>query len=233
MKAAESQDGCVVEPRRIAYKGGKLSLGAEDWEAEGIIMPRNAVVSPFFLDATEVTLDRWNHCTRAGGCRALDEKEPGLPVSGVDPKAAESFCRFEGGRLPTSDEWLFAATGTERRRFPWGPTGLVCRRAAYGLVEGPCARGAAGPELSGSHLDGATPDGALDLAGNVAEWTLEAPGRYVARGGSYRSRTALELKSWSVEILAPKARTAGFRCAYDVAKPKPAPDVAAAPAPEY
>lgn len=233
MGISSDEAGCVVAPRKVAYRGGRVSLGAEDWEAEGVVAPRKAVVAAFGLDATEVTLERWNHCTRAGGCRVLDELEPGAPVRSVDPKEAEAFCRFEGGRLPTSDEWLFAAMGAEGRRFPWGSTGLVCRRAAYGIVEGPCAKGADGPELAGSRLDGATPEGVLDLAGNVAEWTSEGSGRYVARGGSYKSRTALELKSWSVEVLPPKARTVGFRCAYDLAKPRTAAPAATAPAAEY
>jgi formylglycine-generating enzyme required for sulfatase activity len=233
MRVSSRESGCVVEPRRIAYSHGHVSLGAEDWEAEGVIAPRKANVAPFQLDATEVTLERWNHCVVAGGCRTLEDEEPGSPVHGVDPREAEAFCRFEGGRLPTSDEWLFAAMGAEGRRYPWGSTGLVCRRAAYGLVDGPCARGIEGPELAGARADGATPEGALDLAGNVSEWTLEGPGRYVARGGSYRSKTALEVKSWSVEVLPPKARTAGFRCAYDVARQRAATPAVSATPPEY
>jgi formylglycine-generating enzyme required for sulfatase activity len=233
MRVSDSTPGCVAEPRRVTYRGGRVSLGAEDWEAEGVIAPRNAEVAAFSLDATEVTLERWDHCARAGACRKLEEQEPGVPVRAVEPKEAEAFCRFEGGRLPTSDEWLFAAMGPDGRRFPWGATGLVCRRAAFGLVDGPCARGTAGPELAGSRLDGATPEGALDLAGNVAEWTMENAGRYVARGGSYRSRTALELKSWSFEVVPAKAPNVGFRCAYDVQKPRPPAPIATAPAQEY
>jgi len=232
MRVSASESGCFSEPRRVAFRGGRVSLGAEDWEAEGVVAPRNALVGAFSLDSTEVTLERWDHCARAGGCRALEEQEPGVPVRGVDPKEAEAFCRFEGGRLPTSDEWLFAAMGPEGRRFPWGSTGLVCRRAAFGLVDGPCAHEGSGPELAGSRLDGATPEGVLDLAGNVAEWTAEGSG-HVARGGSYRSRTALELKSWSFEVAAPKARTVGFRCAYDVQRPRAPAPVATAPVQEY
>jgi formylglycine-generating enzyme required for sulfatase activity len=233
MRISASESGCVSDARRIPYRGGRVSLGAEDWEAEGVVAPRSADVSAFSLDSLEVTLERWDHCTRAGACRALDEQEPGAPVRGLDPKEAEAFCRFEGGRLPTSDEWLLAAMGSEGRRFPWGSTGLVCRRAAFGLADGPCAQGAQGPELSGSRPDGATPEGVLDLAGNVAEWTSEGSGRYVARGGSYRSRTALELKTWAFETPAPKAKTVGFRCAYDVQKPRQAAPVATAPVQEY
>jgi len=121
-----------------------------------------------------------------------------------------------GGRLPTSDEWVIAAAGHDGRRYPWGQTGLVCRRAVFGLVDGPCATGGVGPEIGGMRPDGATPDGVLDLAGNVAEWTVESDGGYAARGGSFRSRVAGELKSWSVEEVDGSADHVGFRCAYDV-----------------
>ena len=142
---------------RIAPRRGRLSLGEDDWQAEGVIFPRTALVGPFILDATEVTVERWEHCVRAGACRAIDDSEPGSPATGIDAKEAERFCRFENGRLPRGDEWLLAAMGAEGRRFPWGPTGLVCRRAAFGLETGPCAHGG-GPELAGARPDGATPE---------------------------------------------------------------------------
>jgi formylglycine-generating enzyme required for sulfatase activity len=218
MHIAVSHKGCVADPRRVEYSGGKLWVGAEDWQAEGVVTPRAVTVPPFSLDAVEVTLERWDHCVRAGTCRELGNPEPGAPVTQVDPKDAERFCRFEKGRLPSSNEWLFAAAGAEGRRFPWGATGLVCRRAAFGLVKGPCAYGG-GPDLAGAHPEGATPEGVLDMAGNVAEWALELNGQYVARGGSFKSDTALELKSWSTEPAPPRAADIGFRCAYDVAEP--------------
>jgi formylglycine-generating enzyme required for sulfatase activity len=213
MHLAVNTRGCVVEARRIAFTGGRLSLGVEDWQAEGVVQPRTAWVGAFDIDATEVTLERWHHCVQAGVCRAIDEPEPGLPVIGIEPKESERYCRFENGRLPSGDEWLFAAMGAESRKFPWGATGLVCRRAAFGLEHGPCAE-AGGPDLAGTRPDGATPEGVLDLAGNVAEWTVERDGRRVARGGSFASTSALELKSWASET-APRLANMGFRCAYD------------------
>ena len=115
---------------------------------------------------------------------------------------------------PQTPRWVFAAAGSDARRFPWGPTGLVCRRAAFGLTAGPCGRGAASPEVAGLRPDGATPDGLLDMAGNVAEWTVEPDGTHAARGGSYRSRVAAELKSWSREPAVAPAPHIGFRCVY-------------------
>jgi formylglycine-generating enzyme required for sulfatase activity len=136
-------------------------------------------------------------------------------VVNVAPGEAQTFCRFLGGRLPTAAEWLFAATGIDVRRYPWGRTGLVCRRAAFGLAAGPCAEGARGPELAGFRPDGATPEGVQDLAGNVAEWTIEADDVFAARGGSYLSQVAAELKTWAVEPNHGPAPHIGFRCAYD------------------
>jgi formylglycine-generating enzyme len=220
MHVAASRSGCVADARRAAFAGGHLSLGAGDWQTEGVAEERTLSVAAFSLDATEVTLEEWNHCVQAGACRSLDDTELGAPVTDVDAKEAERFCRFEGGRLPSSDEWLFAAAGAEERRFPWGSTGLVCRRAVFGVESGPCATGG-GVEISGSRPDGKTPEGVLDLAGNVAEWTMERDGHAVARGGSYRSRAALELKSWAVETPPPRARYVGFRCAYGTERVAP------------
>jgi formylglycine-generating enzyme len=54
--------------------------------------------------------------------------EPGRAVAGVTFAEVASFCGFAGGRLPSRDEPAFAISG-EGRRYPWGDTGVVCRRA--------------------------------------------------------------------------------------------------------
>jgi formylglycine-generating enzyme required for sulfatase activity len=195
---------CVARAFTVRISGGDLVLGAADWDGqeETERFPPTRV-APFRLDVSEVTRQRFGSM---GG-------EPGLPMTSVSPAEAEAFCQGQGGRLPRAEELVFAAAGAEARRYAWGPSGLVCRRAAFGLVSGPCATGA-GPELSGSRPDGASPDGVLDLAGNVAEWAREGSGEYAARGGSYQSRSAAELKSWAVLPDREKALYIGFRCAY-------------------
>jgi formylglycine-generating enzyme len=216
--------GCVTPAVRAVYEAGSATVGPIDWEAPGRAAPRTIRVGPFQLDRAEVDHARWAGCVAAGRCRRLPDSEPGLPVTNVSASEAEAFCRFAGGRLPSSEEWLFAAAGPAARRFPWGQTGLVCRRAVYGLVSGPCGSGARGPDLTGSRPDGATPEGVWDLAGNVAEWTREPDGTSVARGGSFESRLASELKSWSFERSADPSAHIGLRCAYAFGASTSAPD---------
>lgn len=208
--------GCVFPPRVVRIEGGPLRVGPGDWEAQGVVSPRETKVAVFGLDAAEVTEDRWLACVAARGCPAIAlTGEPGRAIAGVTADEAARFCRWAGGSLPTADQLAFAAAGKAGRRYAWGDTGAVCRRAAWGLISGPCGWRASGPELAGAHPDGASPEGVRDLAGNVAEWAL-APSGLEIRGGSYADGAASALRSWQRRSIGADARASdvGFRCAY-------------------
>ncbi len=204
---------CAAPRARVNVPETTVTIGPSDWEAEGLVAPRTIHVARFALDAFELTVADVTPSTTADGARAAAD---------LDLAKARALCKERGGRLPTEDEWIAAAATEKARRYPWGDTGLVCRRAAFGLEAGPCAHGATGPDTVGAHPDG---DGALglhDLAGNVAEWVepraeAAAKGRGVLRGGSYRSKLAADLRIWSrAEVDAAfHDSTTGARCAYD------------------
>jgi len=210
--------GCVPPAARVALAGGHLRAGVGDWEAEGRVRPHAATVEPFELDAFEVTEAAYASCVEAGRCPPIAlTGEPGRALGGMSRADAEAYCAFRGGRLPTDDEWTFAAAGGASRRYPWGDTGAVCRRGAWGLVEGPCGFGFVDPELTGAHPDGATSTGLHDLAGNVAEWVASDGPKGLVRGGSFATSLATDLRTWSGHSLPASTHSpeVGARCAYD------------------
>lgn len=178
-------------------------IGPSDWEAEGRVRPRTVKTGRFFIDRFEVSRGRF----------APGSDDPARAASGVTLEEARAFCKGRRGRLPTEDEWIVAAAGDKPRRYPWGDTGAVCRRAAWGLTRGPCGKGADGPDTVGAHPDGATPLGVQDLAGNVAEWVDSG----VVRGGSYETDLATDLRTWVRREVpgSSKDPSIGFRCAYE------------------
>jgi formylglycine-generating enzyme required for sulfatase activity len=97
-------------------------------------------------------------------------------VSYVNRAVAVAFCDRAGGRLPTFAEWEAAARGADDRLWPWGDELPDQSRATF-------AAGIGSPSEAGLHPGGASPFGALDMAGNVWEWTSGD----AVRGGSYLS----------------------------------------------
>lgn len=212
--------GCDAPERSVVQiPATSVLIGPSDWEAEGRVRPRTVRAGPFAIDRFEVT----------AGYVKREGVDPGRAASAITLHEARAICGRRGGRLPTEDEWIVAAAGEGPRRYPWGDTGAVCRRAAWGLARGPCGNGATGPDTVGAHPGGATPLGVDDLAGNVAEWVetgacpaLEggaspADCRGVVRGGSFETDLATDLRTWvRREVLASSHEpTIGVRCAYD------------------
>lgn len=83
----------------------------------------------FWMDRDEVGLESFRACIAAGVCETPElqlqsqSPHPNGPAS-TDPGQAEAYCGWQGKRLPTIDEWLWAARGRdEQRTFPWGEDG--------------------------------------------------------------------------------------------------------------
>ena len=149
-------------------------------------------VSAFRIDRLEVSVGRYERCVRAGACTlpetAGSETRPDYftspryrkhPVVGVTWRQAVAYCRWRRARLPTEAEWEKAARGTDGRLYPWGsrfdPARLnYCdRRCRLPWRDRGYDDGSEDTTPVDAHPAGASPYGALELAGNVWEWVAD------------------------------------------------------------
>ena len=156
----------VGVPAGPFLRGSPSSIGLEDEHPQ-----RTIVLSAFAIDRTEVTQGDYARCVAARGCtpNACDRQyvhDDHHPVVCVTWDQARAYCGWAGKRLPTEAEWEKAARGTDGRRYPWGNDPPTCERARYFG----CGDGA---DAVGAHPTGASPYGALDMAGNVWEWVAD------------------------------------------------------------
>lgn len=224
-----AKSGYVPTPM-IEIPAGTFTMGSEHDQDQP---EHEARMAAFSIDATEVTVAQYAACVDAGACKPPTggvydvlcasndvnwnaSDRPDHPMNCVPWDQAHAFCGWAGKRLPTEEEWEYAARGTDGRTYPWGndpPTTQLCwqRRET-----GTCPAGQSSGDKS--------PFGVMDMAGNVSEWTATAhcesyaapktcsPADRIMRGGafSYSSLHALR-RSYD----APKHTTSehGFRCA--------------------
>ena len=204
-----SNDGAAM----VFVPAGEFTMGGQILPDEQPVHTVN--LNAFWIDTYEVTNALYHKCVEAGGCQPLqnasttsgsssdDPAQSNHPVTQIAWTEADQYCKWAGKRLPTEAEWEKAARGTDARTYPWGNTfDATLVNSAY--------NGDLHTTAVGSYPAGASPYGALDMAGNVWEWVADwyaenyytqsprdnptgpASGRLkVARGGGYGGTEAV------------------------------------------
>jgi eukaryotic-like serine/threonine-protein kinase len=186
----------------VCVPAGEFSMGAanDDPLAHADEKPQHQVyLDAYWIDRTEVTNASFAKCLAAGTCRpkvydtetktyvayAVHPDYQNYPAFLYEDEAAAAYCQWAGRRLPTEAEWEKAARGTDERLFPWGDE-IDCSHAAYldcsmNAAQSTDTRNGPGCGYSAfchttpvtAHPTGASPYGALNMAGNVWEWVAD------------------------------------------------------------
>lgn len=220
-------------PSGMAYvRGGSFMMGTNNGDTYE--EPAHSVtVKPFFIDVYEVRCDEYERFVKSAphppprGWQG-DNCPPGMalqPVCNVTWYDAMAYAAWAGKRLPTEEEWEFAARGTDARAYPWGEQW----NERMANVGGGASRGIANVGT----FKGASPAGAYDMVGNVWEWTAsdlkpypggKLPGAprgelKVIRGGSWREGREQATTTYRGYLFARASKdysATGFRCVKDV-----------------
>jgi serine/threonine protein kinase/formylglycine-generating enzyme required for sulfatase activity len=197
----------AFKPEMVEIPGGTFQMGRNDGPPQE--RPAHAVtVKTFFMEKTEVTnseyaefLHETNHAAPEyfhGGKPPFGQEL--WPVVSVSVDDAKAFAEWRSKRdkvtyrLPTEEEWEYAARGGDQDLlYPWGND----------WVEGMAVVNQGFPKAVGSLPGGKSRWGNLDMYGNVWEWTTtvialypgnegaEFPPQYngwiIKRGGSFTS----------------------------------------------
>lgn len=221
----EESPPLLCPPRTIFVAGGS-----------GLVDDKQVTVRDFCMDVTEVTASAYATCVQRGLCNeealecddAWTYGRPGRedhPINCVSWKQADIYCRAVGERLPTFEEWEWAAqSGREQRRFAWGAEDPVEGTMCWSMGT---AKDHTCPV--GGFPAARTPSGIDDLFGNV--WEYLSPSQRkgiinVARGGSWQNSGVDVLEGDNPGgFMAEFERNdvVGFRCLYDGDRaPRPA-----------
>ncbi len=154
----------------------------------------------------------WRKVENDWQCRFFNQWQPLAsyqPAVHISWYEARAWCRWAGRRLPTEAEWELAASGTDKRTFPWGDTPPSELTVNMDSRSAGCIDVAALPA-------GDSPYGCRQMIGNVWEWTDTifcpypgfVPDMYasysqplfnitrVLRGGAWTTRSRMIRNTW-------------------------------------
>jgi len=204
----------TLEPDWVEIPAGSFQYGDKKETRQ--------ITQPYQISRHPVTVAQYAQFIAAGGYEDPELRKAGFtapetyspvfqtpnhPQVGVSKIEAAAFSRWlakklgKRVRLPTEEEWERAARGTDGREFPWGASEDA---ASHANVENAIGYTSA----VGLFPSGTSPEGCLDMAGNIWEWTgspyKQGDLACALRGGAFRrgaDRARCASRQWDLPHL--------------------------------
>ncbi len=154
----------------VYVPAGEFLMGSPAGPGDRDERPQHRVfLEAYWMDRMLVTVgDYRTFCRETGRSLPLEPKwgwHEDHPVVNVTWEDAAAYAKWAGRRLPTEAEWEKAARGTDGREYPWGNQ-WDPRKCSNGI-------NSRSTQPVGKYPAGASPYGALDMAGNVWQWCAD------------------------------------------------------------
>ena len=222
---------------QVYIPAGEFTMGSGAKSIE--IEAHKVYLDAYWIDQTDVTNAMYAICVSSGTCTHParydtyfdNPKYADYPVVYVTWYAAQTFCAWEGGTLPSEAQWEKAARGWDGRPYPWGTSAPDITLLNY--------NGDHGDIVSAyDYLIALSPYGLVQMSGNVRQWMSDwykrnyysiSPhkdpqgpdtGRYKSlRGGAFDDDfQEVETTYRAYHDPTSAGQDRGFRCAFDVGK---------------
>jgi formylglycine-generating enzyme required for sulfatase activity len=168
---------------QVLVPAGCFMMGSDESEYPDVQPAhKQCITVAFWLDKTETTRAQYAQCVLAGACQprtpdtASNSDEQ--PINNLTWEQARAYCLWRASSLPSEPQWEYAARGPSNLLYPWGAD-FVSDNVVW---QSNSVRKSA---AVGSRPEGVSWVGALDMLGNIGEWTnsLYAPYPYVREDG--------------------------------------------------
>jgi formylglycine-generating enzyme required for sulfatase activity len=213
----------------VYIEGGPYLMGDLEQTNQDALPLHGIRIGPFYISRYETTLEQYDLFAQKTDRETVlpEQVSRGRRAAGdMNWEDARAFCKYMGGRLPTEQEWEFAAAGGEAKQIYPGTDNAdevddFVRHRVNSMAESfPVGRKK--PNLFGLY----------DMGGNVAEWIGDfyefypEPGAdpewidlsqrelRLARGGGYSAEVHVSQTYWRAGTLGTiTTPTIGVRCA--------------------
>jgi len=209
-EVASTQRTSPIDGMPQAYvPAGTLHMGGLDVHADDRdeLPAHDVSLDAFWIDQLEVTNAIYMLCVQDRACLPpkdwASDRRPSYfnneefkdyPVVHVTWEQAGTYCAWAERRLPTEAEWERAARGDDFRNYPWGDEPPSGEYANFNRLVNDTSR-------VGSYAAGASPFGALDMAGNVWEWVADLYGTEYYKSSPEHNPTGPEASSTNLRVI--------------------------------